>query len=188
MVPNQLENMLEALLFASGEPLSINYLSRLAGAKEKEVNDALAQLQARLTGGITLVRTGASVALAVAPGFEAQITELLGDPENREIGQAGLEVLSILMYQGPSTRAQIDHIRGVNSSSSVRTLLMRGLIERAKGKNEREIVYQPTVDTLAHLGVHGTDELPQGEELRAALEQFLKKEKRAAEKQEAPPA
>ncbi len=181
MAPNNLDKRLEALLFAAGEPLSINYLSKLTGEKEKDVNVALDMLNARLTGSITLVRTGTTVALAVSPGFEELTTELLGDPENREIGQAGLEVLSILLYQGPATRAKVDYIRGVNSSSSIRTLLMRGLIERTKGKNEREIIYQPTIDALTHLGIRNSNELPQAEELRASLEEFLKREEKSAE-------
>ena len=184
MAPNTLENIVEALLFASGEPLSITQLARLTGERENAVKAALETLKTRLLGGITMVRTETSAALAVAPGFEEKITELLGDPENREIGQAGLEVLSIILYQGPATRAKIDYIRGVNSTSSIRTLLMRGLIERTKGKNEREIIYQPTIDVLTHLGVRNASELPDAEELRTSLEDFLKREEKSAETSE----
>jgi segregation and condensation protein B len=167
---------LEALLFAAGEPLSISYLARTSGKKTQDVERALDTLKERLTGGVTLVRAGTSVALAVAPGCEKFITDLLGDPEHREIGQAGLEVLSTLMYQGPATRAKIDYIRGVNSTSSIRTLLMRGLIERSEGRRGREIVYQPTVEALTHLGIRDASELPQVEELKTALQEFLKRE------------
>jgi segregation and condensation protein B len=173
---NNLENTLEALLFAAGEPLSVSYLARTTGAKIEAVEDALNTLKSRLTGGVTMVRTGTNAALVVAPGCEKFVTDLLGDPEHREIGNAGLEVLSILMYQGPSTRAKIDYIRGVNSSSSIRTLLMRGLIERTEGGRGREILYQSTIEALTHLGVRDVNELPQREELRSALQEFLKRE------------
>jgi len=178
---NNLENILEALLFAAGEPLSHTQLARIVGAKENDVVVALGTLQSRLTNGITLVRSGTSSSLAVSAGFENYVNELLGDPETREIGQAGLEVLSILLYSGPSARSAIDYIRGVNSSSSIRTLLMRGLIERTRGDNAREIIYQPTTDALEHLGVSNADSLPQMEELRASLKEFLENNKISTE-------
>src|SRR3989338_2646999 len=185
METNKLATTLEALLFAAGEPLSLAHLAKLSGATPGDVKVALDALAQRLTHGITLVRTGTTAALAVAPGMEKTINQLLGDPEDREIGQAGLEVLSILLYQGPATRSQIDYIRGVNSTSSIRTLLMRGLIERTKGESGREVAYQPTVDVLTHLGVTDTAELPQAAELRGSLQAFLE---RKEEPQEQPAA
>jgi segregation and condensation protein B len=178
-----LENIIEALLFAAGEPLSHSQLARITKTKESEVISALGTLQDRLTNGITLVQSGTSASLTVSAGFESYVNELLGDPETREIGQAGLEVLSILLYQGPSARSTIDYIRGVNSSSSIRTLLMRGLIERTKGNNAREIIYQPTTDALEHLGVTNADALPKSEDLRASLKEFLNNNKLSEEKE-----
>lgn len=178
---------IEALLFAAGEPLTYDRLGKLANASKGDVHAALDTLKGRLSHGITLVRTETTAALAVAPGLEETVHQLLGDPEEREIGQAGLEVLSILLYQGPATRAQIDYIRGVNSTSSIRTLLMHGLIERTKSENGREIVYQPTVDVLSHLGVTDTAELPQAAELRGSLTAFLERKEEPQEQQPTAP-
>ena len=168
-----LDTTIEALLFAAGEPLSIAHVRKLTSASLADVHAALNVLQSRLAGGITLVCTETTAALAVAPGSEEIVNQLIGDPEDREIGQAGLEVLSILLYQGASTRALIDYIRGVNSTSSIRTLLMRNLIERTRGENGREIIYQPTVELLAHLGITSTKNLPDREEMQTALATFL---------------
>ena len=174
METNKLATTLEALLFAAGEPLSLAHLAKLSGATPGDVKVALDTLAQRLTSGITLVRSGTTAALAVAPGMEGTVNQLLGDPEDREIGQAGLEVLSILLYQGPATRSQIDYIRGVNSTSSIRTLLMRGLIERTRGES-REGVYHVTTDTLTHLGVSFADELPESASLKESLKTFIER-------------
>ncbi|MBI4067939.1 SMC-Scp complex subunit ScpB [Candidatus Kaiserbacteria bacterium] len=174
METSQIATTLEALLFAAGEPLSFAYLSKLSGGTPGDVKVALDVLAQRLTHGLVLVRTNTTAALAVAPGMEDTINQLLGDPEDREIGQAGLEVLSILLYQGPATRSQIDYIRGVNSTSSIRTLLMRGLIERTKGES-REGVYHVTTDALTHLGVSSADELPEAASLKESLKTFIER-------------
>jgi len=176
-----LDNTIEALLFAAGEPLALDRLAKLANVSRGDVSTALESLKGRLKHGVALVRTETTAALAVAGGLEETVNQLLGDPEDREIGQAGLEVLSILLYQGPATRAQIDYIRGVNSTSSIRTLLMRGLIERTKGESGREVVYQGTVDVLTHLGVTDTAELPQAAELRGSLQAFLERKEEPRE-------
>lgn len=176
-----LDNKLEALLFAAGEPLTLDRLAKLADVPKNNVLTALETLKRRLPQGIVLVRTETTAALAVAPGLEETVNQLLGDPEEREIGQAGLEVLSILLYQGPATRAHIDYIRGVNSTSSIRTLLMRGLIERTKAEDSREVVYQPTVEALMHLGIADTTELPQAAELRESLKEFLERKEEPQE-------
>ena len=80
----------------------------------------------------------------------------------RDIGDAGLEVLAVLLYEGPSTRAMIDYIRGVNSSSTLRNLLLRGLVERSGNPEDgREYLYRPTTDLLAHLGSPTRESLPE---------------------------
>lgn len=174
--PQPLDALLESLLFAAGEGLSIERLAKLTGKTASEVRLALDELSRRLTCGIRLVLSGTTAALVIAPGNEKVISELIGDPESREIGQAGLEVLAILLYQGPSTRSTIDYVRGVNSSSSIKTLLMRALIERDRSEDSREILYRPTIALMEHLGlVHG-NELPDAVELRTALKTFIKRQ------------
>lgn len=176
-----LDKTLESLLFAAGEPLSIERLRKLTNSSSGDIESALATLADRLTAGIVLVRTPTTAALAVAPGSEEAVNEFLGDPEDREIGQAGLEVVAILLYQGPCSRSTIDYIRGVNSTSSIRTLLMRNLIERTRGESSREIIYQPTVELLGHLGIANPRTLPDIEQLKPALAAFIS---RGAEQQQ----
>jgi segregation and condensation protein B len=120
-----------------------------------------------------LVRTDKEAALAVSQTVRESVAAILQKEQEREIGDAGLEVLGILLYEGPSTRAQIDYVRGVNSSSTIRTLLTRGLIERSGNPEDgREYLYRPTVELLAHLGVTETKYLPDYETIARELTSF----------------
>ena len=95
------------------------------------------------------------------------------DELGREIGPAGLEVLAVVLYRGDSTRARIDYIRGVNTSSTIRTLLSRGLLERTNNPDDaREYLYRPTTELLAHLGVTDVQALPEYAKIASELASF----------------
>lgn len=164
----------QAFLFAEGGALSLRKLADLAGAKDAELSAALDELGAHLEGsGLSLVRTEKEVSLATAPKASGAIKAAYEAELSRDIGDAGLEVLAILLYRGPSTRAQVDYIRGVNTSSTIRTLLSRGLVERTvNDKDAREYLYRPTAELLAHLGVRSFRELPEREAVAAELQAF----------------
>src|SRR3989344_2301716 len=81
-------------------------------------------------GTLTLIKTDTEVSLAVSEHSSPAVQKAYERELSEEIGDAGLEVLSIVLYRGPSTRAQIDFIRGVNTSWTIRNLLTRGLLER----------------------------------------------------------
>jgi len=171
--------LLEALLFTSGDAMTYEKISRLLDIpKDGVLRQASAldeQLRLREGSGITLVRTDTTVALATAEHVSSAIEKLHEKTLEKDIGPAGLEILAIVLYKGPSTRASIDYVRGVNSSSTLRNLAMRHLLERVKNPDDaREFVYRPTVELLAHLGVQNTENLPEYATIRGALEEFLK--------------
>jgi segregation and condensation protein B len=84
----------------------------------------------------------------------------------RDLGKGSLETLAVIAYQSGATRGSIDWVRGVNSSTSLRTLLMRGLIEgREDEKDKRRICYSLTTEALAHLGIARSENLPRFAEL-----------------------
>jgi segregation and condensation protein B len=157
-----LTNRLEAFLFAEGGANSRKKLTQLLECKPEELTAALQELRGKLDGrGITLVESETEVALAVAPSTQAALEDAFKKELGREIGDAGLEVMAILLYRGASTRAQIDYVRGVNSSTSLRSLLARGLVERIGNPDDaREYLYRPTTELLAYLGVGTAQELP----------------------------
>lgn len=167
----------EAFLFAEGGSIALKKLASLIGCDEERLVPVLDMLATRLQGGITLVRSATEAVLAVAPIDAEHVQAALARELDREIGDAGLEVLAVILYRGASTKSEIDYIRGVNTSSTVRNLLARGLIERSSGEGEgREYVYRPTVDLLAHLGAHGGNELPDYATIRNELAAFEAKQ------------
>ena len=93
---------------------------------ELEFQRVRAQLEQDLKGrGLSLVRTDDEVMLGTAKEFSGLIEDLAKEELSRDLGKAGLETLSIVLYLGPITRADIDYIRGVNSQFILRALLIR---------------------------------------------------------------
>lgn len=176
---SELTNRLEAFLFAEGGPTSRKKLLQLLECKPDALEAAITELSNSLSGrGISLIRTDTEIALAVASSTQSALEQAFEKELGREIGEAGLEVLAIVLYRGPSTRAQIDYVRGVNSSTSVRTLLSRGLLERAGNpEDSREYLYRPTTELLAYLGVTAAQELPEYATIRGELASFEQSQK-----------
>jgi segregation and condensation protein B len=169
---------LEALLFASGEPLEKKQLAKFLGVTESELKVALDALSQSLKGhGIALVETQNAVELRTAPEATEIVKKLRESELSRDLGKASLETLATIAYQEGATRGEIDWVRGVNSSASVRTLLLRGLIEgREDEKDKRRIRYSLTTEALAHLGLKNSSELPRASELRPAAQAIIEEE------------
>lgn len=165
---------LEALLFTEGESVSYKRLSAALKCDMVELSKALDQLGSELQGrGIALIRGETEAALAIAPSTETVVREAESADTKGDIGEAGLEVLSIVLYRGPSTRADIDYIRGVNSSFTIRTLLARGLLERVRNPDDsREFLYRGTIELFAHLGIKEGSEAPDYATIAAELSAF----------------
>lgn len=169
---NNLSNHIEALLFAFGR-MSKAELAKKLSVSGDELNSALVELAHKLTGGISLLDDGRMVELRTSSD-SAQLVEAVQKEENsRDIGKAGLEALATILYRGPLTRAEIDFIRGVNSSQTLRTLTMRGLVRRVENpKDERSFLYEPTTELLAHLGVASLQQLPDYNSTKEKLSQL----------------
>lgn len=166
-----LEAKIEALLFARGEPVLYSFLASFLKESDDRVREALSRLHESYAGkGLAVVDNGETVALRTAPEASALIERLRKDELERELSKAALETLSIVLYAGPVTRATIDFIRGVNSQFILRSLLIRGLLERAADEEDpRRMLYRPTVDLLSHLGASKAETLPGYAEFRAKL-------------------
>ncbi|KKQ78189.1 MAG: hypothetical protein A3A96_00140 [Candidatus Zambryskibacteria bacterium RIFCSPLOWO2_01_FULL_39_39] len=167
-----LESKIEAILFYKNEPLEIKKLSKLAEREEGEVREALKNLANSLGGrGICLIETDTEVSLATSKEARDFILKMAKDEMSREIGKAGLETLSIILYNGPVTRREVDYIRGVNSTFILRNLCVRGLIERELDpKDQRLFRYKGSLSLLAHLGLKKVEELPEFEMLKNKIE------------------
>jgi len=169
---------LHALLFASGKPLSKKQLMTLLGIKSAELKIVLKALTDSLqNSGTTLIETDTEVELRTTPEAATIVKKLRESELSRDLGKASMETLAVVAYHQGATRGEIDWVRGVNSSTSLRTLLMRGLIEgREDERDKRRVRYTITTEALAHLGVGSAEALPRFAELRAEARAVVKEE------------
>jgi segregation and condensation protein B len=171
MAPNDLSSKIEALLFALGRPLSRKELVKMLSVSEEEISAAIPLLLDSKQGGIALVDDGNEVELRTSAESSTLIEKIRKEEYSREIGKAGLEALSAVLYRGPLTRSEIDFIRGVNSSQTIRTLTLRGLVRKVPNpKDERSFLYEPTTELLSELGVTRAQELPDYADVRQKLQ------------------
>ena len=111
--------------------------------------------------GIALVVNGDEALLATRPEMSDLIQSVKKQELSDPLSKSALETLAIILYKNGATKPEIDFIRGVNSGFMLRNLMVRGLIEKvAGGENRRVGRYRATFDTLRHLGVTGVSELP----------------------------
>jgi segregation and condensation protein B len=158
-----LEAQVEALLFVAPGMVSVNQLAAAIEVPPREVEKVLTALEAGYAQrGLRLQRHKNELRLVSAPQTSQLVERFLDLEATWRLSAAALECLSIVAYQQPITRPQIDAVRGVNSDSSLRSLLTHDLIEEA-GRTDgpgRPILYATTPDFLQHFGLSKLEELP----------------------------
>jgi len=171
----ELTQKIEAILFHMGAPVAKNQLAKWLNIGQEEVGTALNDLEAKLQNqGINLVRKDDEVMLGTSPDASSLLEQITKEELSRDLGKAALETLTLVVYQGPISRAEIDYVRGVNSSFILRHLLVRGLIERiVDEKDARRFLYRPTFDLLQHLGLTKIEDLPEYAEVKKQVTEFL---------------
>ena len=157
-------SLIESLLFIHGEPLSRARLAKALSVSEKDIASGLDMLRKRYEdpdSGLTLIEKGKDVEIATRPDNAGAVERLIVADREETLGKATLETLSVVAYRAPVSRASIDAIRGVNSSFALRSLLLRGLIERRSNPlDAREYEYEPSLRLLELLGIGSIEELP----------------------------
>jgi len=168
------ERLIEALLFWKGEPIARSLIARSLNTDVSAIDTALSSLRESLAGrGLALMEVNDEVALVTTPEAGELIERLTKEELSKDLGKAGLEALSVILYQGPITKSDIDYIRGVNSHYILRSLMVRGLVERVPDPvDQRSYRYRATAELLAHLGVTTIEKLPEYERLRAEIDNF----------------
>ncbi|MFQ5662143.1 MAG: SMC-Scp complex subunit ScpB [Candidatus Paceibacteria bacterium] len=174
----RLNAKIEALLFFKGEAMKVKELIKLLGVDKSIIENALIELKENLSErGIQLIRKDDEVILATNPEMSDLIERIRKEELTKDIGKAGAETLSIILYKGPVARAEIDYIRGVNSTFILRNLLIRGLIEKISNpRDQRSFLYKPTLELLSFLGVKGIEELPEFDTVQSELKTFMQEE------------
>lgn len=164
---------IESILLFKGQPISYKEIASILEIEKDDVQKIVEQLQQEYIGkGITIVTNDTECELVTTPDSAELIAKLQKQEAETELSNASLETLSIILYMGPIARSMIDFIRGVNSQFTLRTLLVRGLIE--KDQSSKTPVYNVTLDTIKYLGLNKLDELPNFKEVRHELAQFIK--------------
>ena len=171
-----------AVLFWKAEPVTRRKLCDLLKIKDEDINSAIQIIQNKLqNSGLTLIHDKDEFTLGTDKELSSLIEEITKEEISKELGKAGMETLSIILYQGPLSRADIDYIRGVNSQFILRNLLIRGLVERIESKDDARIfLYKPTLALLAHLGLNKLEDLPDYKKVRDEIEDFKKTEEHNA--------
>jgi segregation and condensation protein B len=174
MEQNNLEKQIEAVLFWKGEPVSVQKLSKIFEKTEEEIFAVLLGLETKLADrGIVLIRKEDEVALGTSQGVSEIIEKLTKEELVKDLGKAGLETLSIIIYQGPISRAEIDYIRGVQSNFILRNLAIRGLVEKvANPADQRSFLYKPTFELLSYMGVAKIEDMPEFAQAKAEIESY----------------
>lgn len=163
MEQEHLTSTLESLLFVSAKPLSAKTLAKILEADENLVRQSLAALaDARKESGIVVLENNGEYQMATQPKNSTRVKNFLNAELREKLTDATVEVLAIIAYRQPISKAEIEAIRGVNSQYSLRALLMRGLIEKIPNPQDgRGFLYQTTTEFLMHLGLNSTKDLPE---------------------------
>lgn len=158
-----LSRALEAILFIAEGPVELSALAQATGATSSQVEAALAHLgEALHSRGLRLQLSRGRVQLVTAPEHAHWIERFLGLDLSTKLSAAALETLAIIAFRQPITRAEIDAVRGVNSSGTLRTLIQRELVEEA-GRLEtvgNPYLYATTPPFLQYFGLTSLEELP----------------------------
>ena len=157
--------MMEAILFACGDPIDIDKLAQALNTEEENVLELSRTLQAKYNkeeSGIHLLQLDHTLQFAVNPVFLAPVRTALDLRSSAPLSQAAMEVLAVIAYNQPVSRSFIEQVRGVDSSSTVTKLLEKGLIEEA-GRLDlpgKPVAFRVTDTFLRVFGLGSLADLP----------------------------
>jgi segregation and condensation protein B len=158
--------ILESLLLATSEPISIERFIKVIGADGPDIEKAIDELEAEYAAakrGFRIRQVAGGYGLYTNPDYSFYVDRLLQGTTPRRLSRAALEVLAIVIFKQPITRAQINNIRGVSSETVINSLVEKGLIAE-KGRDKTAgmpILYETTPCFLEALGLNSIEELPE---------------------------
>lgn len=158
--------ILEAVLFAAGDPVSIKELCELLKVNEKRMKEIVRQLRENLEDekrGLMLLEFNNKLQLSSKSEYSNYIKAFLKSDSRQNLSQAAIETLSVIAYKQPITRIEIDQIRGVRSDRAIATLIDNGLIKDCGRKDTpgRPILFGTTEEFLKYFGFKSLKELPE---------------------------
>ena len=174
----EIEQAIEAILFAAGYPMRYDKLGEVLGLGVKDIKTMVRQMSERFAEedthhGIQLLMYPTTCQLTTKEQYAPYIREALGIRRGGNLSASSMEVLAVVAYNQPVTRSFVDLVRGVDSSYAVNSLLDKGLIEAAGRLDApgRPMLYVTTDKFLRVFGINSLDELPETEALSVAAAQ-----------------
>jgi segregation and condensation protein B len=173
---SELKSLIEALIFVAQEPVSLEKLKNiLSDFKEAEIMDSLDELEqgyAENHHGIRIHRAAGGYLFVTRPEFDPWIKKMLHMDKKTRLSSAALETLSIIAYNQPLTLSEISAMRGVDSTHSLKTLLLKRLVKitgRKKGPG-KPLIYRTSNKFLSYFGLNSLQDLPTTDEIEKILE------------------
>ena len=167
MEQEKIQSIIESILFVNGEPVKKSKLVKILLEQVKtndmeEALEALAKKYSNPESGLSLIKNDIEIQLVSNPENAQYVENLVKSELQDSLSNAALEVISIIAYRGPISRIEIEMIRGVNCSYTLRNLLLKGLIERNDNPRDgRGYIYSISFDFLKKLGVEDVKKLPE---------------------------
>jgi segregation and condensation protein B len=166
---NDLPSIIEAIIFASDDPIEIDDLIEIIEIEKDLIEDGIAKLINRYqnTGALELRITNEGYILVVKQQFNDYLKKMKPTRSN-SLSRASLEVLSIIAFKQPITRVEVNELRGVSSDSVINSLLSKGLIE-VVGRLDtigRPIIYGTSKEFLEYFGLDTIEDLPKPEDIK----------------------
>ena len=169
--PDEIKRIVEALLFAVQEPISVRKISEIIeGTEAKEIREVIQQLREEYDTHdrvFQIEEIANGFQLLSRPEYHEWISKIRKKSGESKLSQQALETLSIIAYKQPIIRADIEAIRGVQSGQMIRTLIEKGLV-KITGRDEvlgRPLLYGTTTKFLDHFGLKSIKDLPKVEDL-----------------------
>ena len=170
----KIENILEALLFMSGDSLKLDTIAESLELQKSEVKKAIASLKEKYGGqsGVHLITFNNNVQFCTNPEYDDEIAKVLNPIREKELSNATLETITVIAYKQPVTKLDIENIRGVNCDYTVQVLLKLGLIE-VKGRKDsvgHPLLFGTTDEFLKRFRIESISKLPDYETLLQSIE------------------
>lgn len=170
---NNLTNIIEGIVFASGDAVPVKYIIEKLGCSLKEVNACIDELKQRFgeESGIQLLTFNGKLQFASNPSYKQQISEVLTPIKEKEFTKTILECAALIAYKQPVTKGELEDIRKVSCDYAIHTLLELGMIEPCGRKDAvgKPILYSTTDNFLKRFRLNSIDELPDYDELMAQI-------------------
>lgn len=164
------KSLIEALLFVSGEPLTLSEMKNSTDLPEPELKQLLDEMMAEYTdrnSGLFIVEIASGYQMVTNPHYAQWIKKFKNTSSSGKLSMPALETLAIVAYKQPIIKAELEQIRGVNSDGVIKTLLDRRLI-KIMGRKEvpgKPLLYGTTREFLQYFGLKDLTELPTISEL-----------------------